>query len=159
MIGEDQKTGILLVEDDPKDIRLALHALKDGNLANHVEVVRDGEEALDYIFYRGTFASRSFLSHPQLILLDLKLPKIHGLQVLQEIKSCPQTKSIPVAILTSSREERDLVESYRLGVNSFIQKPIDFEQFRQTIKALGYYWLVVNQAPPFSTFSPEGPAI
>jgi two-component system response regulator len=144
---------ILLVEDNPNDLELALHALRKENLANSVEVARDGEEALEFIFCRGKYAHRNFNHPPRLILLDLKLPKVDGLQVLREIKDDHRTKAIPVVILTSSKEEKDLVESYRLGVNSYIQKPVDFEQFRSSIKQIGLYWLVVNQPPPARTFS------
>lgn len=116
--------------------------------ANHIEVARDGEQALDFIFCRAGYSQRNFNDQPKLILLDLKLPKVDGLQVLREVKEDPRTKTIPVVILTSSKEEKDLVEGYRLGVNSYIQKPVDFEQFRSSIKSLGLYWLVVNQPPP-----------
>jgi CheY-like chemotaxis protein len=143
----DDVIEILLVEDDPKDIRLTLHALRAENLGNKIEVARDGEEALDFLFCRGAYSERSPNQRPKLILLDLKLPKVDGLQVLREIKADPATRSIPVTILTSSREERDLVESYKLGVNSYIQKPVDFDQFRQTIRTLGLYWILVNQVP------------
>lgn len=139
---------ILLVEDNPDDLELALHALRREKLANHIEVARDGEQALDFIFCRASYAQRNFNDQPKLILLDLKLPKVDGLQVLREIKEDPRTKTIPVVILTSSKEEKDLVEGYRLGVNSYIQKPVDFEQFRRSIKSVGLYWLVVNQPPP-----------
>jgi two-component system, response regulator len=138
---------ILLVEDNQEDIDLALHALRQGKLANSIFVVRDGEEALDFLFCRGAFLPRDFYNPPKLILLDLKLPKIDGLQVLKEVKSDPRTKTIPVVIMTSSREERDLVEGYQSGVNSYIQKPVDFDQFRNTVKTLGLYWMVVNQLP------------
>jgi CheY-like chemotaxis protein len=138
---------ILLVEDSQDDIDLALHALRQGKLANSIFVVRDGEEALDFVFCRDSYAGRSAEHPPKLILLDLKMPKIDGLQVLKQIKDDPRTKSIPVVIMTSSREERDLIESYNSGANSFIQKPVDFDQFRSTVKTLGMYWLVVNQAP------------
>ncbi|MGA2020276.1 MAG: response regulator [Candidatus Sulfotelmatobacter sp.] len=138
---------ILLVEDSQNDIDLALYALREERLANSIFVVRDGKEALDYLFCRGTFAERSFNHPPKLVLLDLKLPKIDGLQVLRELKNDPRTKTIPVVIMTSSTEERDLVEGYSLGVNSYIQKPVDFEQFRTTVKTLGMYWLVVNRSP------------
>ena len=143
---------ILLVEDNPDDLELALHALRREKLANHIEVARDGEQALDFIFCRGDYTQRKFNQQPRLILLDLKLPKVDGLQVLREIKNDAHTKTIPVVILTSSREEKDLVEGYRLGVNSYIQKPVDFEQFRAAIKSVGLYWLVVNQPPPADTF-------
>jgi len=138
---------ILLVEDNPDDVELTLHALRREKLANTVQVARDGEEALDYIFCRGQYVGRNHV-HPRVVLLDLKLPKIDGLQVLKEMKQDQRTKTIPVVILTSSREERDLVSSYELGVNAYIQKPVDFDQFRETVKTLGLFWLVVNQPPP-----------
>lgn len=138
---------ILLVEDDPADLQLTLHALQSEHLCNRIEVARDGEEALDYIFHRGSFSCREG-GNPRLILLDLKLPKVDGLEVLRQIKEDPAMRSIPVVILTSSRQESDLVTGYRLGTNSYIQKPVDFDQFRATIKQLGYYWLLVNQSPP-----------
>jgi two-component system, response regulator len=138
---------ILLVEDSQNDVDLALYALREEKLANNIFVVRDGREALDFLFCRGSFAERSFNHPPKLVLLDLKLPKVDGLQVLKELKNDSRTKSIPVVIMTSSSEERDLVEGYNLGVNSYIQKPVDFEQFRKTVKTLGLYWLVVNQSP------------
>lgn len=139
---------ILLVEDNPDDVELALHALRREKLANSVEVARDGEEALDFIFCRGKYADRNFNHQPRLVLLDLKLPKVDGLEVLREIKNDPRAKTIPVVILTSSREEKDLVNGYQLGVNAYIQKPVDFEQFREMVKQVGLFWLVVNQAPP-----------
>jgi CheY-like chemotaxis protein len=140
---------VLLVEDDPDDLELTLHALKEARITNPIKVARDGEEALDYIFSRGTHAGREN-TRPRVILLDLKLPKVDGLQVLRQIKADGRTKGIPIVILTSSSEERDLIEGYRLGANSYIQKPVDFAQFQATIRELGYYWLVVNQAPPTS---------
>jgi two-component system, response regulator len=146
-----EQVEILLVEDNADDVELALHALRRGGLANRVEVARDGEEALDFLFCRGAYAGRRF-EPPRVILLDLKLPKTDGLQVLEALKSNPLTKPIPVVILTASREEQDVVKSYRLGVNSYIQKPVDFEQFRQTVKQLGLFWLVVNQPPPPAAF-------
>jgi two-component system response regulator len=151
-MSDDTVVEILLVEDDPKDVRLTLHALRGENLVNRIEVARDGEEALDFLFCRAQYSDRPRDQHPKLILLDLKLPKVDGIQVLREIKNDPGTQAIPVAILTSSKEERDMVESYRLGVNSYIQKPVDFDQFRETIKMLGMYWVVVNQAPPQKAF-------
>ena len=138
---------VLLVEDNQDDIDLALHALRQGKLANSIFVVRDGEEALDFIFCRGQFSQRSVDHPPKLVLLDLKLPKVDGLQVLKAVKADPRTKTIPVVIMTSSKEERDMVESYNSGVNSYIQKPVDFDQFRSTVKTLGLYWMVVNQPP------------
>ena len=145
---------ILLVEDNPKDVTLTLHALREENLANAVQVARDGEEALDFLFCRGEFAGRSFDRPPELVLLDLKLPKVNGLEVLRAVKGDPRTKAIPVVVLTSSREENDLVESYKLGVNAYIQKPVEFDAFRQAVKHLGLFWLVVNEPPPPSTFRP-----
>ena len=139
---------ILLVEDNPDDLELTLHALRSDKLANKIEIARDGEEALDYFFRRGQFAGRPQDHQPSLVLLDLKLPKVEGLEVLREIKRNPQTCAIPVVVLTSSKEERDMVMSYQLGVNSYIQKPVDFNQFRETVKQLGLYWLVINQPPP-----------
>jgi CheY-like chemotaxis protein len=144
----DHEIEILLVEDNPDDLELALYALRANKLANKIEVARDGEEALDFFFCRGQFSSRPEGSRPSLVLLDLKLPKIDGLEVLREIKKDPSTRATPVVILTSSKEEKDMVMSYQLGVNSYIQKPVDFTQFRETVKQLGLYWLVVNQPPP-----------
>jgi two-component system response regulator len=141
---------ILLVEDNQDDMDLALHALKREKLANHIFVARDGEEALDFLFCRGSFAQRSFEHPPKLVLLDLKLPKVDGMEVLKQVKSDPRTKNIPIVIMTSSKEERDLVSGYNLGANSFIQKPVDFDQFRATVKSIGLYWLVINQPAPVS---------
>ena len=138
---------ILLVEDNPNDLELALHALKKNNLTNHIQVVRDGAEALDFLFGSGAFAGREINHTPKVILLDLKLPKVDGMEVLKRIKADERTHSIPVVVLTSSREERDIVESYRLGVNSYITKPVDFEQFTEAVRQLGLYWLLLNQPP------------
>ena len=153
----DQQVEILLVEDNPADVELTLHALRHERLANAIEVARDGEEALDFLFCRGLYAERSFTLPPRLVLLDLKLPKVEGLDVLRAIKSDPRTKAIPVVILTSSREERDMIEGYHLGVNSYIQKPVDFIKFRDTIGQLGLYWVVVNEPPPPGAFGPAKP--
>jgi two-component system response regulator len=140
---------ILLVEDNANDAELALYALRKYRIVNHVEVVRDGAEALEYIFCTGAYAHRRIEDVPKVVLLDLKLPKVDGLEVLQRIKSDPQTRLIPVVVLTSSQEERDIVESYRLGVNSYIVKPVDFEQFVEAVRQLGLYWTLLNQAPTF----------
>ena len=141
---------ILLVEDNQDDMDLALHALRRENLANRIFVARNGEEALDFLFCRGAFTHRSFDHPPKLVLLDLKLPKVDGIEVLRQVKLDPRTKTIPVVIMTSSKEERDLVNTYNLGANSYIQKPVDFDQFRETVKTAGLYWLVINQPPPAS---------
>jgi two-component system response regulator len=138
---------ILLVEDNPNDVELALHAFKKNNLTNTIEIARDGAEALDFLFGTGSHTDRDLTEQPRVILLDLKLPKVDGLEVLRRIKSDPRTRSIPVVVLTSSREERDVVESYRLGVNSYIVKPVDFEQFTGTVRQLGLYWLLLNHPP------------
>jgi CheY-like chemotaxis protein len=141
---------ILLVDDSHEDLELALHALRREKLANKVFAVRDGEEALDFIFCRGPFSERTFDHPPKLILLDWKLPKVDGSEVLAQVKGDPRTRTIPIVILTSSKEERDRIKGYSLGANSYIQKPVDFEQFRETVKTLGMYWLVVNQPVPNS---------
>ena len=138
---------ILLVEDNATDVELTMRALRHDKLDGCVQVVRDGEEALDCLFCRGAYSARRFDQPPSLVLLDLKLPKLAGQEVLREVKSDPRTKAIPVVVMTSSVEEKDLAQSYRLGVNSYIQKPVDIAQFRQAVKAVGFYWLVVNQPP------------
>ena len=138
---------ILLVEDNPNDVELALHALKKHNLANRIQVVRDGAEALDFLFARGPFSHRDINQIPRVVLLDLKLPKVDGLEVLRQVKADPRTRKIPVVVLTSSREERDVVESYSLGVNSYILKPVDFQQFTEAVRTIGLYWLLLNEPP------------
>ena len=140
---------ILLIEDDPKDVELTLTALEEYNLANEVVVTRDGEEALDYLYRRGSFTTRSN-ENPAVLLLDLKLPKVDGLEVLEQIKSDERLRMVPVVVLTSSREERDLVASYRLGVNAYVVKPVDFHEFVNAIKELGIVWGIINQPPPGS---------
>lgn len=138
---------ILLVEDNLSDVELTLHSLRSSNLTNHIEVVRDGVEALEFIFCTGPYAHRHIDNGPKVILLDLKLPKVDGMEVLQRVKSDPRTRMIPVVVLTSSREDRDIVESYKLGVNSYIVKPVDFEQFTESVRQLGLYWQLLNQSP------------
>ena len=140
---------ILLVEDDPKDVELTLTALDDYKLANEVVVARDGEEALDYLYCRGKFQTRSN-DNPAVLLLDLKLPKVDGLEVLQQIKSDEKLKMIPVVVLTSSHEEKDMVTSYKLGVNAYVVKPVDFHEFVNAVKELGVFWAVINEPPPGS---------
>ena len=145
---------ILLVDDSPEDVALTLHALRAENLASRFFVARDGEEALEFLFCTGAHAGRSFDHPPKLVLLDLKLPKIDGMQVLKQLKGDPRTKTIPVVLLTSSKEERDRVIGYNLGVNSYLQKPVDFDDFRKMVKLLGLYWLVTNQ-PPVTNGNPH----
>jgi CheY-like chemotaxis protein len=140
---------ILLVEDDPKDVELTLTALDEYKLANGVVVAGDGAEALDYLYYRGNFATRP-RENPAVMLLDLKLPKVDGLEVLQQVKSDQKLRLIPVVVLTSSREERDMVSSYQLGVNAYVVKPVDFHEFVNAIKELGIFWAIINEPPPGS---------
>lgn len=142
-----QAVEILLVEDNPEDLELTLRAFRKSNLANRIEVARDGAEALDFLFCEGCHSGRRIEDGPRFILLDLKLPKVDGLEVLLRVKADPRTRDIPVVILTSSREQRDLVESYRLGVNSYILKPVNFEGFVAAVEQLGLYWLLLNQSP------------
>ena len=141
------KVEILLVEDNPTDVELTLRTLKKHNLANKVHVVRDGAEALDFIFATGAYKDRKIDKKPKVILLDLKLPKVDGLEVLRKIKLDERTKDVPVVVLTSSKEEQDRIESYRLGVNSYIVKPVDFTQFTKAVSELGLYWVLLNEPP------------
>ena len=143
----EREVEILLVEDNPSDEELTLRALKKYKLSNNIFVVRDGAEALDYVFSIGKYSERDTNCHPKVILLDLKLPKVDGLEVLRRVKADPKTKHIPVVVLTSSSEESDVVESYKLGANSYIVKPVDFKQFTESIRELGMYWLLLNEAP------------
>ena len=147
---------ILLVDDSQDDVDLTLHALRAENLANHVFVARDGEEALDFLFCTGPHVGRSFDHPPKLVLMDLKMPKVDGMQVLKRVKGDARTRTIPVVLMTSSREERDMVSGYDLGVNSYLQKPVDFDEFRKMVKLLGLYWLVTNR-PPVTNGTPQMP--
>ena len=142
----DHLIEIRLVEDNPNDVALALHAFKKRNLTNRIQVVRDGAEALEFLFRTGQYETRSNTS-PKVVLLDLKSPKVDGLEVLQRLRADPRTRTLPVVVLTSSREDRDIVETYQLGVNSFIVKPVDFEQFTEVVRQLGFYWALLNQPP------------
>jgi two-component system response regulator len=143
----EQLVDVLLVEDNPDDVELAMFAFRKNNLGNRIHVARDGAEALEYIFGTGAYASGKAAQTPKLILLDLKLPKVDGLEVLRQIKSDPRTRNTPVVMMTSSREENDLVASYSLGVNSYIVKPVDFQQFVEAARTLGLYWLLLNEPP------------
>jgi two-component system, response regulator len=156
MNGNHNEVDILLVDDSKDDVDLTMHALRSANLANRIFVARDGEEALDFLFCTGPHADRSFDHPPKLVLLDLKLPKIDGLQVLKQIKSDPRTRNICVVLLTSSQEERDLGSGYDLGVNSYLQKPVDFDEFRKIIKQVGLYWLILNRLPARSASQAAG---
>ena len=140
-------TEILLIEDNAEDVEITMRAFQKYQFANKIHVVRDGEEALECLFSTGRYADRPLGSNPRLILLDLKLPKVDGLEILQRCKSDPRTKNIPVVVLTSSREDRDLIESYKLGVNSYVVKPVDFSQFTEAVRQLGLYWILLNQIP------------
>ncbi|HKV29812.1 MAG TPA: response regulator [Candidatus Dormibacteraeota bacterium] len=147
MADNESSVDILMVEDNANDEALTLHELAKYHLTNRIRVVRDGQEALEYIFCTGRYASRDIKEQPHVILLDIKLPFIDGLEVLRRIKQDPRTRTVPVVMLTSSREERDLIESYRLGVNSYIVKPVDFDQFKEAARSLGMYWLLLNRPP------------
>lgn len=138
---------ILLVEDNLNDVKLAMHAFRSNNVANRVHVVRDGAEALEFVFCSGRYVHRHIENSPKVILLDLKLPLVDGIEVLRRIKADPRTEMIPVVVMTSSKEERDIAATYHLGVNSYIVKPVDFDQFTEAVKQLGYYWMLLNQPP------------
>ena len=147
-MNSEHEIEILLVEDNPNDAELALIALNKRHLANKVVHVKDGVEALEFLFCTGAYAGRNPNSHPKVVLLDLKLPRVDGLEVLRAMKTDPKTRHIPVVVMTSSQEQRDLVDSYHLGVNSFVVKPVDFDQFSAAVAELGCYWLLLNQIPP-----------
>jgi CheY-like chemotaxis protein len=138
---------IILVEDNPADVELTLNALKENNLANRVKVLKDGEEAVNYIFRQGEYSDCGICENPVLILLDLNLPKISGIEILKRIRSDERTKNIPVVVLTSSRLDKDRIESYHLGVNSYIVKPVEFENFAHAVAQIGYYWVILNKSP------------
>lgn len=146
-MNENNIVEILIVEDSPQDLELAMRALRKANLTNRIHVARDGAEAEEFIFCEGEHAGRKIENGPKVILLDLKLPKIDGLEVLKRIKGDPRTNSIPVVVLTSSKEQKDVAESYKLGVNSYIVKPVNFERFAEAVQKLGMYWLLLNQPP------------
>jgi two-component system response regulator len=150
-MNETHAVELLLVEDNPQDLELCLRALHKAKLSNRVQVARDGAEALDYIFCEGSHSARQISDVPKVILLDLKLPKVDGLEVLKRIKGDPRTKVIPVVVLTSSKEQSDVVETYQLGVNSYIVKPVNFERFVEAVSDLGLYWLLHNQPPKISS--------
>ncbi len=143
-----QGKSILLVEDNPDDVELTLRAFKQYNISNEISVVRDGAEALDYLFATGTYSDRDKTTMPAVVILDLKLPKVDGLEVLQRMRADERTKLVPVVILTSSKEERDMVNGYKFGANSYVRKPVDFTQFVEAVRELGLYWLVINEPPP-----------
>ncbi len=143
----EQPIFILLVEDNPADAELAIRALRRGRISNQIQLLQDGSEALDFIFCQGQYTHRQITDQPKVILLDLKLPKVSGLEVLRQLKSDPRTQMIPIVVLTSSAEDSDVLESYKLGVNSYIVKPVDFEQFNKAVEQLGFYWLLINRSP------------
>jgi CheY-like chemotaxis protein len=147
-----QEVEILLVDDNASDVELTVRALRAHKLANSIHVAGDGQQALDFVFCRDGYAGRSFANPPKVIFLDLKMPKVDGIDVLRAIRADNRTKMIPVVILTSSKEQRDIVEGYKLGVNAYIQKPVDFDEFRRVIEQMGMFWLVVNQPPPREAF-------
>lgn len=147
MDNEVQEVEILLVEDNATDAELCIRALKKSNLANNLVWVKDGVEALDFLFATGSYAGRNVLTPPKVVLLDLRMPKVDGMEVLRRIKEDERTRAIPVVVLTSSKEDRDVAESYQFGVNSFINKPVEFDEFAKTVSQLGLYWLLVNRPP------------
>jgi two-component system, response regulator len=148
IVAGEHAVEILLVEDNPNDVQLTLHALKRHRLANRIHIVRDGVEALEFLFGTGAYAARTGTDSPKLVMLDLKLPLMDGTEVLREIRANPRTRTIPVVVLTSSSEERDIVETYGLGASSYIVKPVDFEQFTEAVRQLGVYWMLLNQPAP-----------
>jgi two-component system response regulator len=148
-----QEIEILLVDDSAEDVELTILALRRNKISNEIQVAEDGAEALDFLFCRGPHQDRSFSTPPRLVLLDLKLPKIDGLEVLKTIRGDERTKAIPVVILTSSKEQEDVINGYNLGVSAYIQKPVDFEQFSETIRQIGMFWLLINQPPPAAAFA------
>ncbi len=150
----DRRPVILLVEDHPDDLELTRRALAEQDIGNELVVARDGVEALDYLFGRGAWQGRDTSVQPQVVLLDLKLPRVDGFEVLRAMRSDPRTRLVPVIVLTSSREERDMVESYGNGANSYVRKPVDFSEFREAVRSLGMYWLLLNEAPPSSGADP-----
>jgi len=152
-MNETNNVELLLVEDNPEDLELALSALRAAKLSNYIHVARDGVEALEYIFCEGPHATRKITDRPRVILLDLKLPKVDGLEVLKRIKGDARTRMIPVVVLTSSKEQSDVVESYNLGVNSYIVKPVNFEQFVEAVHNLGLYWMLHNQPPKLNGYN------
>ena len=147
MTAENTAVDILLVEDNPDDLDLALEALRRNHIANRIQVARDGQQALDFIFAQGEYASRNVADRPRVILLDLKLPKVSGIAVLRAVKANAATRHIPVVVLTSSREDKDIVETYDLGVNSYVQKPVNFAEFSAAVAQLGMYWMLLNERP------------
>ncbi len=144
---------ILLVEDSPEDAELTIRAFRRNKIANVIQVAEDGAEALDFLFCRGTHKDRTFSAPPKLVLLDLKLPKVGGIEVLRAIRADERTKAIPVVVLTSSREDRDVIDGYKLGVNAYAQKPVDFDKFNETVRQIGMFWMLINQTPPPGAFA------